>query len=460
MKKIKRMLALLVAMVMVMGMTVTASAAKVTNEYLETITVTNLAADVETTVRAHNIIYLDRDDTGNGNWVVVEWAKPYVNEDGGKFVITNRDGLKAAAEARKEGYEEKKTAETTCMFENLPIGAYVITASDTAGTYGLMVANTYNEDDTYLAAEAANVVAKMEGFHVDKEADDKFVHRGEEVTFTVTTKFPAKKDANGNDLTSFVINDHPVGLKITEDMPVVTIGEDKCTITKEMVQNKIDEATGTTTEYRVNLSDFIAGSEAGGTVTVVYKAIVMDDKTYNNQAGADSNTVRYTPSDVVKGFEGNITLTKVNENKTEQLKGAEFQVYKDIVEEGNALYFVKTGDGEYKLALNSEEDGATQTVVTGEAGTVKLTGLDEGLYLLKETKAPEGYALVNDPVKVEIKAGNEDKEVSVETEFMNTKLSSLPETGGIGTTIFTIGGCVIMIAAAGLFFASRRKSAK
>ena len=39
----------------------------------------------------------------------------------------------------------------------------------------------------------------------------------------------------------------------------------------------------------------------------------------------------------------------------------------------------------------------------------------------------------------------------------NTKLAELPGTGGIGTTIFTIGGCVIMIAAAGLYFASRRK---
>lgn len=39
----------------------------------------------------------------------------------------------------------------------------------------------------------------------------------------------------------------------------------------------------------------------------------------------------------------------------------------------------------------------------------------------------------------------------------NTKLSKLPSTGGIGTTIFTIGGCAIMIAAAALFFAGRRK---
>ena len=42
----------------------------------------------------------------------------------------------------------------------------------------------------------------------------------------------------------------------------------------------------------------------------------------------------------------------------------------------------------------------------------------------------------------------------------NTKLSFLPSTGGIGTTIFTIGGCAIMVIAAALFFASRRKSAK
>ena len=35
-----------------------------------------------------------------------------------------------------------------------------------------------------------------------------------------------------------------------------------------------------------------------------------------------------------------------------------------------------------------------------------------------------------------------------------------PSTGGIGTTIFTIGGCAIMIIAAGLFFATRRKTEK
>ena len=45
-------------------------------------------------------------------------------------------------------------------------------------------------------------------------------------------------------------------------------------------------------------------------------------------------------------------------------------------------------------------------------------------------------------------------------DIVNTKLVALPSTGGIGTTIFTIGGCAIMILAAGLYFMSRRKSVK
>ncbi len=46
----------------------------------------------------------------------------------------------------------------------------------------------------------------------------------------------------------------------------------------------------------------------------------------------------------------------------------------------------------------------------------------------------------------------------LEDAIPNTKLSTLPGTGGMGTTIFTIGGIVIMITAAGLFFANRRKN--
>ena len=51
-------------------------------------------------------------------------------------------------------------------------------------------------------------------------------------------------------------------------------------------------------------------------------------------------------------------------------------------------------------------------------------------------------------------------DLNVAYKIENTKLSALPSTGGIGTTIFTIGGCALMIIAAGLYFATRRKNVK
>ena len=83
-------------------------------------------------------------------------------------------------------------------------------------------------------------------------------------------------------------------------------------------------------------------------------------------------------------------------------------------------------------------------------------------YMLKH----QGGTLLPRPISIsESKDGkitfapNDDKSELV-TNVVNKKGSTLPSTGGIGTTIFTIAGCLIMIAAAGLFFATRRKTQK
>lgn len=83
MKKMKKILAVILSLAMVLGMSMTAFAAKVTNKYTNDIKVTNLAQGVDTTVELLNIIYLDEVD-GNQSWQVVDWASPYitVNTDG------------------------------------------------------------------------------------------------------------------------------------------------------------------------------------------------------------------------------------------------------------------------------------------------------------------------------------------------------------------------------------------
>ena len=452
MKKFKKIFAVLLTLAMVLGMSMTSFAAQVTDEYTNNIKVSNLTAGVDTVVKAYNIIYLDRDSSGNENWVVVDWAKDYINlnQATGEYTINNKEGLKKAVESQIP-VESQSVSGTECTFTGLPIGAYVIWANDSNSTYELMVANTYAENEKYLAAKAADVTAKVSNYTVKKEASDSFVHRGQEVTFTVTTQFPAKFNAEGHELTHFEITDTPIGLLIT-DLPEVTIAGTKVDITDGMVTNT--QKDGMTTDYKVNLSSFIDSSEAGQTVVVTYKATVIDDKAYNNEAGADSDTVTYGKS-TTEGFEGDITVTKVDENDG-TLSGAEFEIYKGAVT-GDPLQFVKVSDGNYKLALTNEA-GADATVAVDEKGKLVLTGLAEGTYYIKETLAPEGYSLVETPKTVTITAAKEH--VSVSIDFVNTKLGSLPSTGGIGTTIFTIGGCAIMIIAAALFFASRRKSSK
>ncbi len=86
-----------------------------------------------------------------------------------------------------------------------------------------------------------------------------------------------------------------------------------------------------------------------------------------------------------------------------------------------------------------------------------------GDYYFEEVEAPLDYSINANDAKVTITKENTTAEAVLdpaETSMTDTRLASLPSTGGIGTTIFTIGGCLIMIVAAGLFFATRRKAEK
>ena len=141
-----------------------------------------------------------------------------------------------------------------------------------------------------------------------------------------------------------------------------------------------------------------------------------------------------------------------------KLAGASFEVRKDA--ETAALTFVKLGEGVYKY----DPTGTITEVVTNADGTVKVQGLDVGTYKFKEITAPQGYSVNTTEATAILALGKNETSASTpltdETDMRDSKLSSLPSTGGMGTYLFTIIGVVVMAGAAGAFFISRRKGSE
>lgn len=460
MKKMRKIFAVLLTLAMVLAMSMTAFAAEVTEpvtSYSSKITVTGLSSQEEETVSLYAAITLNVD---KNEWIVADWAKNYIklSENGKKYEITDAAALAKAVSAQVPPFQQKHVVgETQVEFRDVPVGAYVVTASGVKITYSPMVAETYKDSETYMQAKDVTLVAKSTGYDVKKEAQDGFVKRGDEVTFKITTTFPSFETADSKD-NNFKIIDTPTGLDIKE-ITSVEIGNAPLTAVEDYTTSK-----ATNGEYTIEFTQKTIGTtnaNAGKTVVVQYKAIVTSEEGYTNTANTFKKDVNMGNTEV-KGYTGTIKLTKYAENGTTVLKGAEFKLYKgsktDVKEKNiEALKFVKISDDVYKLALDTDED-KTSTLVS-KNGVLTVKGLDEGEYWFEETKAPEGYSINTNGATATI-TENKTQNVTVNASLTDSKLSALPSTGGIGTTIFTIAGCLIMVTAAGLFFASRKRTNK
>ena len=265
-------------------------------------------------------------------------------------------------------------------------------------------------------------------------------------------------------------------------------------------------------------------------IEVTYKAKVLGTAaklnentatlTYSNDPNK-ATSIGQTSSTVNVGL-WQLTLSKHLEDvygdaTKERLAGAEFKIYKKVGDNEVALKFAASEitspvNGvtytKYTLAEDSAvvngttivdtlktldggagvDDGKSDVGFTdGEfLGQILVFGIDEGTYIIKETKAPDGYQLAEGSFEVTLSdtvgqsgaisdasltttardsslSGKFTRVHLVENELKcyvgitNAPGNALPETGGIGTTLFTIAG-VILMAGALAFFTSRKRS--
>jgi len=173
------------------------------------------------------------------------------------------------------------------------------------------------------------------------------------------------------------------------------------------------------------------------------------------------------------------------------LADAEFSIFKGVGNSGegiNPVQFKKVSDGLYKIVADGTS-GAITTAVTPADGYITFLGLDAMVYYIVETKAPDGFnKLVNDDGSdmlldlgiapnffndfiggVLYNAPGDNKAIKSNWQKYYSTYGSvfcigvenmggirLPDTGGIGTKIFTVAGAGMMIAAAAIMIARKK----
>ena len=500
MKKIKKLLAMIMAMTMVLGMAMTVSAAESTSA-LVTVDVGE-AEDVDDFALYYDQIVV-ADTTSVDGWKYVDAYANYfadisiedlvsivTNSQSGSAengTLTTSAALAKALEDSKSTVQTRGTAITNKLSFNAEAGGlYVIIPQATGDTYSptlVYVPVNHTDPITVKAKGAADQVVKK------VDAGGESVAPGDIVKYTVEVAYPYISANHTNP--SFKITDTLTNGTVIDEDPSrpITVTNAGIVGTGYSIEVSPDKAT-------ITIDVKYAPENVGKTISIEYYVRVSESVTSDNplknkvsseltiEPGETTKTEYVVISNPVK-----VEFNKVSEDNNETLQGAVFAVYKGLTSDGTendtlVSIFADAASVEGITLPGEYKDKAALLKADGAAdGKLVVTGLDgQEKYYVVEIIAPDGYKVDNTPHALigggaDTPAYSTDSETDPETgvttitteyffkdfqvngdKITNTKLSSLPSTGGIGTTIFTIGGCAIMIAAAALYFVNRRKS--
>lgn len=350
-------------------------------------------------------------------------------------------------------------------------GVYAIKGTEEGYAYSAMAAYiAFTDYNTATGVPSKlngkEIEAKKTPTTIEKTSDDdnNVVEIGRQVTYTVTGTVPylpstqgrfykIKDTISGASYNVETEGEHQGKLKVT-----VNLGND--------VYEKYVMVTGNS--FELDLSEFVETNvNANKTITITYGATVTDTYVGNTVVAGDGQNwddSKYG-SKTEELFTGRISITKKGESK-EVLEGAGFKVYKEETKNNETVKKYAKFDNNKLAGWTTNEAEATE-ITTGVDGTVTISGLDLGTYKFKEVTAPSGYSINTNDASGTIalttdkeKAESADDIVATNATMSDTKLNSLPSTGGMGTYLFTIIGVVVMAGAAGAFFISRRKGSE
>lgn len=420
----------------------------------------------------------------------------------------------------KDKYEEVKATTSTLVVDNLPLGYYMIydatTLSDTNQVRSAVMLTTPGENKSIKIKADLPTISKTVVGNDDVEQKGTSATIGDCVKFIIRTAIP---DHSLYQSYTFSITDTmPSGLTFVEnnDEHPFTVKANGTALTKDTDYTFNYDSTNN--KFTVELLNVSKSYDNNDEIVIEYHTLVNDNAvkvndnsvTLTYSSDPTDNTKLGTAESKASVYLYQLVLTKYAEHtdgavSATRLAGAKFKLYEKgsntaikfrVVKETNAdgkefdVYYVDPdGTVEELSTIDDTSYGASNTINGGGFADLKIFGLCEGDYELEETVAPDGYVVPNYRFQISIKdeigkssgvitalnlttttveaegqtggnivnAGFSIADQAIWASVTNATGSALPETGGIGTTVFTVAG-IILMAGALAFFTSRKRS--
>ena len=496
MKLIKKMLAIMFAFMMVVGMETKVNAEEGAQPGTEgSITITNALPKQE--YKLYRILELESFNTTSEAYsykLSEKWngfisdtnynARNYLKEENDYVTWINgktddatvRAFVKEALKyAQEKGIEcdslikNETDSEKSFTAKHLPLGYYLVDSS--AGAFCNLTTTASNatiNEKNGTPTVAKKVKEDSKGtFESSNTADI-----GQKVEFKTTITAQAGAQ-------NYVLHDRMEdGLTFNNDIQI-TLNNNEVNNNSYNILLKSNSTSETKPSddctFEIDFSETFCNSlKADDQIIVSYSAMLNENAVIKGSGNTNETWLKYGngtdtahSTTTTKTYEIPVFKYAKKDTVEKGLAGAKFTLSKNA-DGSSPINLIKVYDEAdntkltYRVAKEGETSFVTE-ITTPSKGEFVIQGLDADTYYLTETEAPKGYNKLAAPIKVEIDNDGNVKfnDANVDrVEVENKTGTLLPSTGGMGTTIIYMAGAILVIASGIVLVSKKRSKAK